>query len=297
MAEELVSEWDLSYKKAASAKDAPAPAPVEDEEKVATTEQPAPVEDEEEVQGNYRQIIMHGAFENETLYKWLAADKWAPPEDELTYMLMSPGGIARMAIMFKEYLESKVNKIALVGMTSLSSAAWFPFCTDRYLRLCYPHTNWWQHSPMHTMNRTPHEQVLSELPQMLELSSDIYNMIKNSVGLTKEETDEIVNRDTFRMNGIDALWLGERGMVDGVIYRELSPALWIVLTREGLKVAQCGDKSDNIRRRVLCSDKTLAKYGLTQFVPIKPSRPVLSAELLVPRTNGAVEVPAAEEAK
>lgn len=144
---------------------------------------------------------------------------------------------------------------ATVGMMGMARGA----------RLAYPSTVWMQHLATMTLPKCflgEHHSVISSTQDRQDL---FQSRIKRRSGMTDEEMSMLFGPRDLYFNSVDALMMGEHGLIDGIIYRELSFCKWIILTRQGFKTYTF--PFSNIKDLPVMTDEELAPYDLKSWVP------------------------------
>lgn len=199
-------------------------------------------------------------------------DLLAPPQDVFVISLGSPGGSCSYAAELLERLEVKRNPIVLIARSLIGSAAWGIFLAPNVIRLTYANTCWMQHEPTYTLNGLSHDQIETFFPYSINLGQSFYKLIKEGAGLTEKEAKDVISTKEYWSLGLDVLWLGERGLVDGVIFKEIDETSWVILTRQGFKKINAWNKPNTIKDLPLMTDEELEPFGLKQYVPTRPKR-------------------------
>ncbi|UOX39507.1 ATP-dependent Clp protease proteolytic subunit [Aeromonas phage ZPAH34] len=223
--------------------------------------------------GNLRNIFIHdilnAKFATTNFLPQIAVD----PRDTIRINVSTPGGDVATSFVIKEMLESRHQDIVVIATSRIASAGWYLFTSDKYLRLTYANTVWFQHSPSYSLADIDHEEAFSALPTLVNQSQTAHKEIAETTGMSINEVTRLFDSKTIYFTGMETIWLGTKGIVDGIIFKEINPSNWIILTREGLKLAHTSDTPETIRKAALLTDEYLEQYGLKQFVPTPPKRP------------------------
>ncbi|WNV45981.1 ATP-dependent head maturation protease [Aeromonas phage AerS_266] len=225
--------------------------------------------------GNLHTAYVHDTFNAKFITQQFVSIVDIDKIDALKLNISSPGGDIAAAMAAKEILETKPYDIVIVATSRISSACWYLFTGTKCLRLTYANTVWFQHEPAYNLGDREHEELFSVLPHLVAQSQQGHKDIAIASGLPIPDVTRLFDSKTIYLTGMDVLWLGTNGLVDGVIFREVDKSNWIILTREGLKLAHTSDTPKTIKNAPLLSDEFLKEYDLKQFVPVPPKRPTL----------------------
>ena len=94
-------------------------------------------------------------------------------------------------------------------------------------------------------------------------------MFKEGFGIDDKTLQKLVAKETW-LSSSEALFLGTRGLVDGIIAKELRTEDYIVLTREGYKRIDVNEvyNSGLLKRHPLLTEEECEEFGLKQHVPV-----------------------------
>lgn len=156
------------------------------------------------------------------------------PKLPLVIYMCSDGGSIQVGAMLHDRLKALDIPVTFVSeMFNSSMGAMFPHIED-YVRLCYPHSVFVYHGARFNFTGSEKEIKLYE-DYCYEVNDKWMTIFKESVGLTDEEAIHY-NSYEHPLYGYKALGIGTKGMVDGVIVKDLRDGRFLCKTRGGLKV-------------------------------------------------------------
>jgi len=182
---------------------------------------------------NHCTIVFKGKFYNDSVLEVFESLRFAPKLPLVVY-LNSEGGSIHVGLVFLELLKSLDVPITFVSeLFNASMSCMLPHAED-FIRLCYPHSVFVYHGPNFNASGSEKEIAVS-LEYSYEGANYWKNIFKDAVGLTTKEMKDYTTYD-HPIFGYKALDVGTKGMVDGVIIKDLRNGQFLCKTRGGLKV-------------------------------------------------------------
>lgn len=203
---------------------------------------------------------------------FLAFNKGSPAVEiggHVQISISSPGGISRSGANLLEIINSKQDLNGTVVCVGLCASAAFALLGTSLTTLCYASTVFMNHEASYQYKEESKNYILEHLIVEERLIASVDQVLIEKCGISeKEYAANFTNEGAYNL-GLDVLWLGENGLVDGIIVKELHGYGWIVLTREGYKQWD-STFTGHIRDQPLLSEKSCEQFGLKQHVPTKP---------------------------
>lgn len=169
--------------------------------------------------------------------------------------LISPGGNVDNAIHIHGLLESWPQpSVAVSG--SINASASTLLSAKCNLRLAYPNARFMLHDVSFHAEGSPAE-VRERLRTNEELRAITVESYMEYCGLTKKEVERIYAKDTW-LNASEAMHLGTKGLIDGIILKNLGRYKFQIMMREGIVKVVDLHKDDFIEIRSLVADKVKA---------------------------------------
>lgn len=120
-----------------------------------------------------------------------------------------------------------------VGISgSLNASASTLMSCQRDLRLAYSSARFILHDAFAGMDGSP-IQIKEQLRDFEEVRNAAIEAYMLHIGLTKKEIERIVSKDTY-FNAMDALNLGTKGLIDGIIIKNLGQFKFEILMRNNV---------------------------------------------------------------
>lgn len=160
----------------------------------------------------------------------------------------SNGGQIDPALFIDSLIETwPLPSVAVCGSMNASAATFL--IAKRDLRLAYPNSRFMLHDSkgINDGSILEQEERLRSHKDMRQRIMDIYI---DFVGLTKKEVERIVAKDSF-FNAMDAMNLGTKGLIDGIILKNLGRFKFEVLMHNGVVKTIDLHKDDYIQVRDL----------------------------------------------
>lgn len=178
----------------------------------------------------------------------------------------SNGGSPEYMNVINEIFTAKWIPILTIALGRCCSAAQGYLALNGAVNLCYTSTVYMQHQPKFNVEMVFLEDVDHIRQSSIELQDLFRQRIQFRAGLSDEELEMLFSKFDVYFSSLDALMMGTKGLVDGIIYRELGKRKWIVLTRSGFKLFQW--PGQQLDERPLMTEEELLPYGLKPFTPL-----------------------------
>jgi ATP-dependent protease ClpP protease subunit len=181
----------------------------------------------------------------------------------------TPGGISRSGANLLEIINTKQDLNGTVVCVGLCASAGFALLGTKLTTLCYASTVFMNHGATYQYKEENKDYILEHIIVEERLVSSVDAILIEKAGINeKEYLANFTGVGAYNL-GYDVLWMGNHGLVDGIIVKDLPGYGWIILTREGYKQWDSGFKG-HIRDQPLLADESCERFGLKQHVPSKP---------------------------
>lgn len=234
-----------------------------EEQKVEETEQSQVPE--RPVWDNYS---LYGELENSVADKFSNLLRSKAPSSPMTVLVRSGGGSGLPANLITDVLNAQHCKKVIVGLSMVCSAAWVLFTPLQALRLCYRTSLFMQHQAGYNIEGCSRDEANMTLGVQNHITITMDDMFKEGFGIDDKTLQKLIAKESW-ISSSEALFLGERGVVDGIIAKELRTEDYIVLTREGYKRIDVNEvyNSRLLRQHPLLTEEECKEFGLIQHVP------------------------------
>lgn len=202
----------------------------------ATTDEPAaetpPAEEvvEKMIQMNVTGVIGNGTFAE---YITRLGPSVAKKDRHRVMMVMSSRGGSVSATFAALDVLAAWPEPTVVIAGSLNASAATLFIAAAPLRLAFPNARFMLHD-----SRSCNDGTIAEQEETLRVHKEervIWTQLyQDYIGLTKKEIERIVVKDTF-FNAHQALELGTKGLIDGIILKLLDGFKYEILMRNGIR--------------------------------------------------------------
>lgn len=230
--------------------------------------------EEAEVNTNCSTITLFGNLDSESVSKvrnMLLEDFEIKGIRAFEFHVGTAGGVMATTQGLADYIRTLHGIKGTTVLSGLCCSAGWNFLTLGLVTLAYPNTLFMNHSGSYEIKGSA-ETIANNILGYERGSAEADQLVIDKAGLSKKEYEELnVSGDKYFL-GIDAIWYGSKGLVDGLIMKDLGSTGWIVLTREGLKYWSSA-LDGTLAERSLLTDEQLEEYGLKQFVPTRPKQP------------------------
>lgn len=161
------------------------------------------------------------------------SDKQKEPKyNRLIVSLCSNGGSAYYGYLIDDLIKCYPSEsIALCGGLNCSMATLL--IAKRDLRLAWPNARFMIHDSWSYSEGTVY-QIKEDLREYEDIRNRVLQDYMDYIGLTKKELDRILMKDTY-FNGLDALNLGTKGLIDGIIIKALGDYKYIIRMRNDVQ--------------------------------------------------------------
>lgn len=180
------------------------------------------------------QIFIKGAINDADMKEHFETINGIPYGGSLMIWLNSPGGTPQVALMLDEKLRAKGLNVTYISYLFNGSAA----CTLPHLsnaiRLAYHNSVFTFHgASIHINDREDQFKMVREYAT--QGINTINELMMKNIGLTKKEFKKY-DGDDIIVYGYKLLDVGEHGMVDGLILKEVGVGEFLIKTRDGNKL-------------------------------------------------------------
>ena len=202
-----------------------APVPVPTQQVVEATPEGRP---------EYEEIIFRGFFNDkdiQPIFNMLTRIKPQP----IVIFLTSDGGASGMAVQLTERLEALGHPVTIISeLYNSSCGAFWPHMSN-FVRLAYPHSVFTYHFGIVRLSGTSNDEMENQKRYLEVMNSVFVDAVREKIGLTKKEFKKYHSTDHI-LFGLDALNIGENGMVDGLILKDYRDGTYLCKTRGGNKI-------------------------------------------------------------
>ena len=191
------------------------------------------------------------------------------PSTPMTLLVRSGGGSSSPANTITDIINAQHCKKVIIGLSMVCSAAWAFFTPLQALRLCYRTSLFMQHQASYTINGCPRDEANMVMGVQNHLTYTMDNMFKEGFGIDDKTLQKLIVKESW-ISSSEALFFGERGVVDGIIAKELRTEDYVVLTREGYKRIDVNEvyNSGLLKQHPLMTEEECKEFGLKQHVPV-----------------------------
>ena len=149
------------------------------------------------------------------------------------------------------------------------SAAWAFLTPLQALRLCYRTTLFMQHQAMYSIQGVSRDEANMTMGVQNHITTTMDDMFKEGFGIDDKTLQKLIAKESW-ISSSEALFFGSRGIVDGIIAKELRTEDYIVLTREGYKHIDVNEvyNSELLKQHPLLTEEECKEFGLKQHVPV-----------------------------
>ncbi|QDJ97366.1 hypothetical protein D6_0207 [Aeromonas phage D6] len=186
-------------------------------------------------------------------------------KDGLIINVSSDGGNPEVTLKIQDFVTSRNRPTLVVAIGDCSSAAMGFFGIRGTTRLAYSSCRFMEHQLLLNTPKMSIESICSSIDEVQSRSHLFEQRLTNWCGLREEECKELFSPNDLYFDAIDALMFGTRGIIDGIIIRQLDDFEWIVLTRDGFKRFMF--PRDIINENPVLTEEELKEYGLKPYKP------------------------------
>lgn len=147
--------------------------------------------------------------------------------------ISSGGGNVNDSLSFIDTMKAWPQPHVYIAASFNASAAVDMIMTGD-LRLAYPNARFMQHD----MGAGAHgsvDEMEEKLRDSKELRQVLLNMAMEYVGLTKKEAEKILLSNDKYMNAVEAMNLGTKGLIDGIIIKALGDFKYVIRMRDNIE--------------------------------------------------------------
>lgn len=204
------------------------------------------------------ELDIYGRICSDTVKPFIKALGPAVKDDErhrVIVNLMSPGGGVSSAFHIIGLMQAwPADIVAISGSQNCSASTTISATAN--LRLAYPNARFMIHD-MRGMNDGTSADQEERLRDHKDLRQAYAEVFMDHIGLTKKEFERLMMRDHW-FNASEAMHLGTKGLIDGIILKNLGRYKFQIMMREGIVKVVDLHKDDFIEIRSLVADKVKA---------------------------------------
>lgn len=212
---------------------------------------------------------IYGLIDSSLAEKFSSLMRSKDPSFPMTIMVRSGGGGGQPANTITDILNAQHCKKVIVGLSTVCSVAWTFFTPLQALRLCYRTSLFMQHQASYTIDGCPRDEANMVMGVQNHITITMDETLKGGLGIDDKTLQKLVAKETW-LSSSEALFLGTRGLVDGIIAKELKTEDYIVLTRDGYKRIDVNEvyNSGLLKQHPLMTEEECKEFGLNQHVPV-----------------------------
>lgn len=212
---------------------------------------------------------LYGELEFEVADKFNSLMYTKAPSSPMVVLVRSGGGAGLPANLIADVINSHHCKKVIVGLSMVCSAAWAIFTPLQALRLCYRTSLFMQHQACYQISSVSRDEANMTLGVQNHITTTMDEMFKQGFGMDDKSLQKLIAKESW-LSSSEALFLGERGVVDGIIAKELRSEESIVLTRDGYKRIDYNDvyTTGLLNKAPLMTEEECKEFGLTQHIPV-----------------------------
>lgn len=191
------------------------------------------------------------------------------PSTPMTLLVRSGGGSGNPSNTIADVINAQHCKKVIIGLSMVCSSAWVLFTPIQALRLCYRTSLFMQHQAGYNIEGCSRDEANMTLGVQNHITTTMDEMFKEGFGIDDKTLQKLIAKESW-ISSSEALFFGDRGVVDGIIAKELRTEDYIVLTREGYKRIDVNEvyNSGLLKRHPLMTEEECKEFGLKQHVPV-----------------------------
>ncbi|WAX22200.1 putative ATP-dependent Clp protease proteolytic subunit [Aeromonas phage AVP1] len=191
------------------------------------------------------------------------------PSLPMILLVRSGGGNGLPATIIADTLNAHHCKKVIIGLSMICSAAWAIFTPLQSLRLCYRTSLFMQHQASYNIQAVSRDEANMTMGVQNHITTTMDNMFKEGFGIDDKTLQKLIAKESW-ISSSEALFFGDRGIVDGIIAKELRTEDYIVLTREGYKRIDVNEvyNSHLLKQHPLLTEEECKEFELKQHVPV-----------------------------
>lgn len=191
------------------------------------------------------------------------------PSAPMTLLVRSGGGSGNPANTIADVINAQHCKKVIIGLSMICSSAWVLFTPLQALRLCYRTSMFMQHQASYNIECCSRDEANMTLGVQNHITITMDEMFKEGFGVDDKTLQKLIAKESW-ISSSEALFFGDRGIVDGIIAKELRTEDYIVLTRDGYKRIDVNEVYNSylLRRHPLLTEEECKEFGLKQHVPV-----------------------------
>lgn len=191
------------------------------------------------------------------------------PSTPMTLLVRSGGGSGNPANTIADVINAQHCKKVIIGLSMICSSAWVLFTPLQTLRLCYRTSLFMQHQATYNIECCSRDEANMTLGVQNHITITMDEMFKEGFGIDDKTLQKLIAKESW-ISSSEALFFGDRGIVDGIIAKELRTEDYIVLTREGYKRIDVNEVYNSwlLKQQPLMTEEECKEFGLKQHVPV-----------------------------
>lgn len=217
----------------------------------------------------WKAITIYGEISYKTAEDFNTSMVNKSPQTPLILYVRSPGGHGLSSITITDVLNVHHCKKVIIGLSNICSAAWALFTPLQSLRLCYHPTLFMQHQASYNIESCSRDEANMTLGVQNHLTNSMDEMFKDGFGVDDKAIQKLTAKESW-ISSSEALFFGDRGVVDGIIAKELRYEEFVILTRDGYKLIDTNEiyNSSLLKQHPLLTEEECKEFGLKQHVPV-----------------------------
>ena len=212
---------------------------------------------------------LYGVIEDSMADKFSSLLRSKAPSTPMTLLVRSGGGSGNTANTITDVINTQHCKKVIIGLSVVCSAAWSFFTPLQALRLCYRTSLFMQHQARYTIDGCPRDEANMVMGVQNHVTITMDEMFKEGFGIDDKTLQRLTAKESW-ISSSEALFFGDRGVVDGIIAKELRTEDYIVLTRDGYKRIDVNEVYNThlLKGHPLLTEEECKEFGLKQHVPV-----------------------------
>ena len=179
-------------------------------------------------------VTIYGQIRRDTLNNVITSNPIGTEPDKQNRFhvsINSHGGCVTTSLNIIDWFKSQPKEaIAVCGGRNSSAATLIISAMN--LRLAYPSSRFMMHDMISTADGT-NADLKSRMRDVQDIRDQLIQAYVENVGLTRKEVERIIDHDNF-FNATEALNLGTKGLVDGIILKHLGDFKMEIMMRDGI---------------------------------------------------------------
>ena len=212
---------------------------------------------------------LYGEIEYSMADKFSSLLRSKAPSAPMTILVRSGAGFGNPVNTIADVLNAQHCKKVIIGLSMVCSSAWVLFTPLQALRLCYRTSLFMQHQAGYNIEGCSRDEANMTLGVQNHITTTMDEMFKEGFGIDDKTLQKLIAKESW-ISSSEALFFGDRGVVDGIIAKELRTEDYIVLTRDGYKRIDVNEVYNThlLKERPLLTEEECKEFGLKQHVPV-----------------------------